>query len=287
MALFEIDGNTVLSVVPWFHAYGLLSLIGMALIGTRVITLARYSDRAFLHAIQQYQCHLLFAVPPIVVMLAKNPLVEQFDLSSVRIVYSGAAPLSKEQADAAAARLPGIIGVYQGFGMSEMTLSVLQQSPIYCAPGSVGVLRPGTWGKIVDPETGVALGANERGEMCFKGTSIMRGYIGDAAATQNTINADGWLHTGDIGYYNEDGEWFIVDRIKELIKYKGFQVPPAEIEAVLLTHPDIVDAAVIGVEDERVGEKAKAFVVSRKGSALTEAAVLTFIEGMFWLFLFF
>lgn len=209
--------------------------------------------------------------------MAKHPMVDQYDLSSVKLIFSGAAPLSKELADAVKERTP-VMAILQGFGMSEMTLSVLQQSLEFNTPGSVGVLRPGTWGKIIDPNTGTVLGPNERGEMCFKGSAVMKGYIRDNVATRNTIDADGWLHTGDIGYYTEDHEWFIVDRIKELIKYKGFQVPPAEIEALLLTHPNINDAGVIGIADEAVGERALGFVVRKKNSKLTEQEVLDFVN---------
>lgn len=270
---------TTLSVVPWYHSYGLLSLIGLILNGRRLVTIRRFEERTFLQAIQQHKCQVLFAVPPLVSLLAKSPLVDEYDLSSILMIYSGSAPLRKSTADAALARIPSAFSVLQGFGMSETTLTVLQQSPMFSTDGSVGVLRPGVWGKIVDTETGRTLGAGQRGELCFKGPSIMKGYIGDEAATRQTIDAEKWLHTGDIGYFTEDGEWFIVDRLKELIKYNGFQVPPAELEAILMTHPEVVDAGVIGVADERVGEKAKGFIVKRKGSKLTEREVQAFVAG--------
>lgn len=220
----------------------------------------------------------MFAVPPLMVFLAKHPLVDQYDLSNLLVIYCGAAPLSREVEQAVIDRI-GVMAVRQGFGMSEMTLSVLGQDPEHDAPGSVGVLRPGIWGKIVDPDTGKVLGKNERGEMCFKGSSVMKGYVGDLEATRNTIDKDGWLHTGDIGYYNDNLEWFIVDRIKELIKFKGFQVPPAEIETILLTHPKISDAAVIGVPDDLAGELPLGFVVKQTGIDLTEQEVLDFVAG--------
>lgn len=273
------DGGA-LSVIPWFHAYGLMTCLGMAIGGVHIVTMARYSDRAFLQAIERQRCAVVFAVPPLLVMLAKQPAVDEYDLSSLLMIYSGAAPLSKETVDAVQRRLPNLMGVFQGFGMSEMTLSVLQQSLMYRTEGSVGVLRPGMWGKIIDPETGRTLRAGEHGEMCFRGSAIMRGYVGDERATRGTIDADGWLHTGDVGYYDEQGEWYIVDRLKELIKYKGFQVPPAELESLLLQHPDVVDAGVIGLPDESCGEKALGFVVRRNGAAaLTEQQVLDFVSA--------
>lgn len=278
MAAMGMPDATTLSVIPWFHAYGLLTLIGMSVGGRRLVTMARYTVQDFLSALSKYRCDALFGVPPLLLMLAKHPLVTAHDLSHLKIVYSGAAPLSREVADAVQARVPSVLGVFQGFGMSEMTLSVLQQNPMFCTSGSVGVLRPGIWGKIVDPVTGATLTQRgERGEMCFRGAAIMKGYVGDAMATRDTIDAAGWLHTGDIGYVSADGEWFIVDRLKELIKYKGFQVPPAELEAVLLQHADIVDAGVIGVPDERVGERAMGFVVRRAGARLTAGEVEAFV----------
>lgn len=275
---FGMEGMRSLSVIPWFHAYGLLTMCGLIVNCTPLVTMARYSDAHFLGAIERHQCGMVFGVPPLLLMLAKSPAVANYDLSSLRMIYSGAAPLSVEVAQAVRDRVPSLLGVFQGFGMSEMTLSVLQQSPAANTAGSVGTLRPGIWGKVCDPETGATLAGGERGEMCFRGGSaIMKGYVGDAEATRGTIDADGWLHTGDIGYYDEAGEWYIVDRLKELIKYKGFQVPPAEIEAVLLQHPDVVDAGVIGVPDEAVGERAVGFVVRRKGATLSAAEVVEFV----------
>jgi acyl-CoA synthetase (AMP-forming)/AMP-acid ligase II len=156
----------------------------------------------------------------------------------------------------------------QGYGMTE-TSPVTHSSP---APphevkfGSVGVPAPNTECKIVDLETGEALGPGERGEVCVRGPQVMKGYLNRPDATAQTIDPDGWLHTGDIGYADEDGHFFIVDRAKELIKYKGFQVPPAELEAVLLTHPCVLDAAVIPCPDDEAGEVPKAIVVLRQES---------------------
>lgn len=141
------EGVTTLSVIPWFHAYGLLTLIGMSIGGARLVTMARYADRAFLEALARYRCDAMFGVPPLLLVLAKHPAVREFDLSALKIVYSGAAPLSAEVAAEVQRRVPSVLGVFQGFGMSEMTLSVLQQTPAACSAGSVGVLRPGMWGE--------------------------------------------------------------------------------------------------------------------------------------------
>ena len=134
--------------------------------------------------------------------------------------------------------------------------------------------------QVVDPDTNQTLGPNQVGEICVKGPLIMKGYVGDKAATDNMIDADGWLHTGDIGYYDQDGYFFITDRMKELIKYKGFQVSPTELEQVLLKHPDVVEAAVIGLPDEESGELPKAFVVKRPKSKVTEKEIAEFLDGI-------
>lgn len=268
-------------VIPCFHAYGLLSTVGMAICGAELIFLPKFEEHSFLRAIQTHKPNSAFLVPPLLVFLAKSPLVDKYDVSSLLLIGCGAAPLSKEIGDAVRSRL-NVVAIRQGYGMSEMTFSVLTQTEGFEKVGSVGSLRAGVWGKVIDPETGKALGPNQRGEMCFKGSAIMRGYVRNPAATKETIDKDGWLHTGDVGYYDDDGEWFIVDRLKELIKYKGFQVPPAEIESILLTHPDINDAAVIGIPDENAGELPFAFVVRKSNSNLTEKGVIDFVASEYY-----
>lgn len=213
------------------------------------------------------------------VLLAKSPLVSKYDLSSVKVIWCGAAPLSKEVEDAVKDRLR-VPFVRQGYGMTEGSLSFAGQTDENHKSGSVGVLRTGIWGRVVDVDTGENLKAFARGELLFKGSCIMKGYVDDIEATKNTIDEDGWLHTGDIGYYDNDGELFVVDRLKELIKYKGFQVPPAELEALLLQHPDVRDAGVIGVSDDCAGEMPFAFVVKQHQSNVTEQDVVQFIAGI-------
>ncbi|XP_037030650.1 4-coumarate--CoA ligase 1-like [Bradysia coprophila] len=272
-----LDGGiTILSIIPWFHAYGLLTTIGMAICGAKLVTFPRFNEKIFLKSIEAYKVNVLMAVPPLMLILAKHPLVSKYDLSSLLVIFCGAAPLSKEIEDEVYKRI-GVLAIRQGFGMSEMTLSVLSQDQEHCSSGSVGCLRPGMYGKVIDPDTGKILGPNEHGELCFKGSAVMKGYIGNQQATQQTIDDDGWLHTGDIGYFDDNHEWFIVDRIKELIKYKGFQVPPADVEKVLLTHPDIMDAGVVGVPNEAAGELPMAFVVKKRNAKLTEKDVIDYV----------
>ena len=185
--------------------------------------------------------------------------------------------MSKEVQDGVAKRFHADLDISQGYGMSETTLGVLNQHELK-KPGSVGSLFKGVIAKIVD-ENGKSLGMNQRGELCFKGLLIMKGYIGNDAATKDSIR-DGWLHTGDIGYYDEDKQFFIVDRIKELIKYKAYQSAPAEIEAILLSHPKIKDAGVIGIPDEECGELPFAYVVKQPDVNLTEKEVIDFVASL-------
>lgn len=265
----------LLTVIPWFHAFGCLTLIATACMGTILVYLPKFEENKFLSAIEKYRVMMAFMVPPLMVFLAKHPIVDKYDLSSLMVLLCGAAPLSKETEDQIKERI-GVPIIRQGYGLSESTLSLIVQNDEACKPGSVGALKKGVYAKVVDPDTGKVLGANERGELCFKGDCIMKGYIGDPKSTHSVIK-DGWLHTGDIGYYDEDFEFFIVDRIKELIKYKAFQVPPAEIEALLLTHDKVKDAAVIGKPDEEAGELPLAFVVKQANVNLTEDEVIKFV----------
>ncbi|XP_033162917.1 4-coumarate--CoA ligase 1 [Drosophila mauritiana] len=274
--LIPMEEITLLTVIPWFHAFGCLTLITTACRGARLVYLPKFEENLFLSAIEKYRVMMAFMVPPLMVFLAKHPIVDKYDLSSLMVLLCGAAPLSRETEDQIKERI-GVPFIRQGYGLSESTLSVLVQNDEFCKPGSVGVLKVGIYAKVIDPDTGKLLGANERGELCFKGDGIMKGYIGDTKSTQTAIK-DGWLHTGDIGYYDDDFEFFIVDRIKELIKYKGFQVPPAEIEALLLTNDKIKDAAVIGKPDEEAGELPLAFVVKQANVQLTENEVIQFVN---------
>lgn len=274
--LLPDEDAIVLGLLPWFHAFGCTILIGtIATAIARTVLLPKFEEGLFLSTIENYKCNLLLMVPPLMVFLAKHPLVDSFDLDSVRTIICGAAPLTADVQKAVEKRLniPALT-IRQGYGMSELSLATLLQKRLLTA-GSVGDLNEGSMAKVID-EDGKSVGPNVRGELCFKGNQRMVGYIGDDTATRNTIDSEGWLHTGDVGYYDDDHQFFIVDRIKELIKWKGFQVPPAEIEGVLLTHPKIKDAAVIGIPDERAGELPLAFVV-KADDTLTEEEVINFV----------
>ena len=259
------DGEVALAVLPFFHIYGMQVLMNMLLaFGVRVVTMPRFDMVRALELVQEQRITRFFAVPPMVLGLAKHPVVDDFDLSSVKQIFSGAAPLGADLAAAAAARVG--CEVVQGYGMTEL-------SPVsHCTPE--GQFRPGTSGvtisnteiRIVDPESGDDLDVGGRGELLVRGPQVMKGYLNNPEATAETLDADGWLHTGDVAIVDEENHVSIVDRIKELIKYKGFQVPPAELEAVLVTHPAVADAAVIGIPDEEAGELPKAFVTLAPGA---------------------
>ena len=270
------ETDIVIAVLPFFHIYGLSVVLNASLrIGATVVTMPRFALEGFLKSIQDHRATVVFAVPPIVLALAKHPLVDSYDLSSVRVIFSGAAPLDGDLSLACEQRL-GCPPLRQGYGMSEASPVTHISDPALIKPGAIGPVVPNTECVIVDIESGASLGTNEQGEVWVRGPQVMKGYLNRPDATAATVDGNGWLKTGDIGYVDEDGHLTIVDRLKELIKYKGFQVAPAELEAVLLSHPRVSDAAVIGSPDEEAGEVPKAFVVTT-GEAASPEEVMTFV----------
>ena len=258
------EEDVVIGVLPFFHIYGMVVIMNMTLArGATVVTIPRFDPAQFLEVMQKYKVTRANLVPPILVFLAKHPVVGQFDLSALKTLNSGAAPLGTEVAEEVAARIG--CAVYQGYGMTE-TSPVTHICPVKTPMkyASVGPAVPNMEIMVADTATGEALGVNERGEICMRGPNIMKGYLNNPEATVATIDSEGWLHSGDVGYIDEDGDFFIVDRVKELIKYKGFQVAPAELEALLLGHPAIADVAVIPSPDDEAGEVPKAFIVAKQ-----------------------
>jgi acyl-CoA synthetase (AMP-forming)/AMP-acid ligase II len=270
--------DVIMAVLPFFHIYGMQVMMNCGLRGGgTVVTLPRFDLEPFLRVHQDYRITRSFLAPPIVLALARHPMVDEFDLSHVRLMNSGAAPLKAELAMEASKRLG--CEVVQGYGMTELS-PVSHQTPAgRFRPGSVGITAPNTETLIVDPTTGTDLGADEEGEVWVRGPQVMKGYLNNPTATAATLDANGWLHTGDLGYIDADGHLYIVDRLKELIKYKGFQVPPAELEAVLLRHPDVTDAAVIGVPDDEAGEIPVGYVVLTPGATASTEQILRFVAG--------
>ncbi len=262
------DDEVALAALPFFHIYGMQVLMnGLLANGVTTVTMPRFDMAEALEAVQSLKITRFFAVPPMILGLAKHPIVDQYDTSSIRHVFSGAAPLGAELAAEASARLG--CEVVQGFGMTEL-------GPVsHCTvegeyrPGTSGVTISNTESRIVDPATGEDQPVGERGELWVRGPQVMKGYLNNPEATAATIDADGWLHTGDVAIIDEHHHMTIVDRLKELIKYKGFQVAPAELEALIITHPKVADVAVIGVPDDEAGEIPKAFVVPAPGETVT------------------
>ncbi|MFF5473041.1 4-coumarate--CoA ligase family protein [Streptomyces achromogenes] len=275
-------GDRILAVLPFFHIYGLTALMnGPLRKGATVVVLPRFELETFLAAIEKHRITGLYVAPPIVLALAKHPAVSRYDLSCLKYVISAAAPLDDRLARACSARL-GLPPIGQAYGMTELSpgthvvpLDRLREAPA----GTVGRLLPGTEMRIVSLDGPRRdLGPGEPGEILIRGPQVMKGYLGRPDATAALIDPDGWLHTGDVGHTDADGWLFVVDRVKELIKYKGYQVAPAELEALLLTHPGIADAAVIGARDEDGNEIPHAFVVRHPGAdGPAEHEVLGFV----------
>ncbi|HJT95641.1 MAG TPA: 4-coumarate--CoA ligase family protein [Mycobacterium sp.] len=283
--------DVILAVLPFFHIYGMTVLLNAAVHArAQLVIMSSFDLGEFLANIQNHKCTIAFIAPPVAVALAKHPLIDEYDLSSLNTVMSGAAPLDADLGHAVAKRLG--CRVVQGYGMSELS-PVSHITPFDAgahemkttAPlSSVGWTVSNAASKIINPETGDEIdvpteGLSETGELWFKGPNVMAGYLNNEKATRETIDDDGWLHTGDLAQVDANGCVYIVDRLKELIKYKGYQVPPAELEAVLLSHPAIADAAVIGVNDAEGEEVPKAFVVKQSGGDLTADEVMEFVAG--------
>jgi acyl-CoA synthetase (AMP-forming)/AMP-acid ligase II len=272
----DVQEETVIAVLPFFHIYGMVLILLRGLRrGFTLVSMARFDFVQFLECVQKYRVTYAPLVPPIVLGLAKHPAVESYDLSSLRQIGSGAAPLGAE-VEAACAKRVGC-SVMQGYGMTEFAGASISnlEGPDKSRTGSVGLVWPNMEARIVDVETGKDVGPNERGELWMRGPNVMQGYFKKPEATADMLLPDGWLRTGDVAYVDDDGYFFIVDRVKELIKHNGYQVAPAELEALLLRHPAIADAAVIPSPDEETGEVPKAFVVLR--APLTPEAVMAFV----------
>jgi long-chain acyl-CoA synthetase len=269
--------DVFLNVLPYFHIYALnLLMTGAISLGATQVIMSRFDMVEYCTLVERHRATLCFIVPPIVLGLAMSPEVEKHDFSSVRFFFSGAAPLAPDPAR----RMIQRIGkpIIQGYGLTE-TSPVTHANP-FDAPvlESIGPAVPGTEDKIVDLETGTKTLANgEVGEICVRGPQVMRGYWNKPQDTADVIR-DGWFHTGDVGRRDDKGYVFIVDRKKEFIKYKGFGVGPAEVEAVLCEHPAVADAGVIGKANDEAGEIPKAFVQLRPNAQATAEELIGFVK---------
>ena len=254
------DTDVILGVLPFYHIYGMLVIMNYGLsTGATIVTMPRFDLGGFLSLIQEHRVTRVNVVPPILVALGKHPMVDEFDLSSLKSVFSGGAPLGEDLALEVRARLG--CDILQGYGLTET-------SPItHCSPNnppvvsSIGAPIPNTEVRVVGLASGEVLGPGESGEIHIRGPQVMRGYLNNPEATAAAIDSDGWLKTGDLGYFDEDSRFYIVDRVKELIKYNAYQVAPAELEGLLLGHPAVADVAVIPAPDPNTGQIPKAYVV--------------------------
>jgi acyl-CoA synthetase (AMP-forming)/AMP-acid ligase II len=270
-------GDRVLACVPFFHIYGLTKTIVNSLYtGATTIVLTKFDVEKWCKTVQDQSITFSYIVPPIVLLLCKHPAVSKYDLSSIRMANSGAATLSPELINACFNRTG--IRLKQGYGMTETCPTVFNQTwdkwdqPL----GSTGQLLPNVEAKIcelsdngLDPSGGVesqprVLQQGEIGELYVRGPNVFLGYHNNPVATKASLSAEGWYRTGDVGFVDKQGNLFITDRVKELIKYKGFQVAPAELEGYLLEHPNIADCAVVGVQSDEAGtELPRAYVVRK------------------------
>ncbi|GAB1607340.1 4-coumarate--CoA ligase 2-like [Argonauta hians] len=269
--------DRVLGILPFFHIYGMVCIMfSIALSGASIYTLPKFEPESFMSLLSKERLTCAHLVPPLILFLAKHPMVNNYDLSALKILFSGAAPLGKELIDECQEKIK-FDDLVQGYGLTETSPATHLTVPPVLKNGSVGNLLPDTAAKIIDPETHEILGPMQTGELCVRGPQVMKGYLNRIDATAEMIKGD-WLHTGDLAHYDEEEYFYITDRLKELIKYKGFQVPPAELEALLITHPNVQDSAVIGVPDVEAGEIPRAFVVLKDTSITKEQDIIDFVK---------
>ncbi|OWF37342.1 probable 4-coumarate--CoA ligase 5 [Mizuhopecten yessoensis] len=276
----KLDPNTecLMGFLPFYHIYGMVPVqLGAICLGTKLVVMPKFEPEVFLRAIEEHKISYMHIVPPTILFLAKSPLVEKFDVSSLKTLVCAAAPLGVGLTGETKTRLN--VDITQAYGLTEC--SPLTHYDTYPGKeGTIGQLVTNTDGKVVDIETGQALLQGQTGEIMIRGPQVMKGYLNNQKATDEMV-VDGWLHTGDIGHYDKEGYFIVSDRMKELIKYKGYQVAPAELEALICTHPMVEDVAVIGVTSEAGeghGEVPRAFVVPKTDCQLTEEDVSKFVQ---------
>ncbi|CAM8963941.1 unnamed protein product [Rhodiola kirilowii] len=277
---------TTLGLIPFFHIYGITGICCATLRNKgKVVVMSRFDLRIFMDALISQEVTFAPIVPPIILQLVKNPTVDEFDLSKLKLraIMTAAAPLAPDLLAAFEKKFPNV-QVQEAYGLTEHSCITLTHGDPAKEKGvakrnSVGFVLPNLEVKFIDPETGRSLPCNSPGELCVRSQCVMLGYYNNKEETEKTIDNEGWLHTGDIGYIDDDGDIFIVDRIKEMIKYKGFQVAPAELEAILVSHPSVNDAAVIPLPDEEAGEVPAACVVKQPNATESEEEIMEYVAS--------
>ncbi|CAG4989977.1 unnamed protein product [Colias eurytheme] len=267
----------MLQVAPWSSTLGIAKALDDTIRGKTTVYLPRYQERQYLQTIEKYKIGVIIIAPPLLVMLCKSKIADEYNLSSLEIIISGGAPIDLDTIHQAKKRYPHLKRVLQGYGMTEVTGALTEDSEVTPKEGSVGPLAEGCIVKVVDPSTGKILGCREPGEIQVKGPVLFQGYIG--ISTESNFTPDGFYKTGDIAYYDEDGYFYIIDRIKELIKYNAWQVAPSELEALLLEHPGVMDVGVTGKPDLSAGELPTAFVVKQPNSRVTEKELIEHVDS--------
>jgi len=265
------DGDSILAFLPFFHIYGLTCLIHQSIyLGFKCVVMPKFDIEGWCEFVQQHKITYSYVVPPVVLLLSKHPCVDKYDLSTIRMLNSGAAPLTRELVDAVWNRKK--LKIKQGYGLSETSPTIHTQpwERWYDTIGSVGTLLPNQTAKYIGADDN-EVPAGEVGELWIKGPNVFKGYHDNPEGTRNALTDDGYFKTGDVGYQDVDGNFYITDRIKELIKYKGFQVPPAELEGILSSHDKISDVAVLGVyREDLASEVPLAYVVPKEGTGSKE-----------------
>jgi acyl-CoA synthetase (AMP-forming)/AMP-acid ligase II len=272
-----VPNSHLIAVLPFFHIYGIVAFLSYGLMeGATIVTMPRFDLEQFLQLARRYELPILHIVPPILLALAKYP--GELQLPKLKSALVGAAPLGAGLAREFNQRSGALVS--QVYGLTEVTGASHLASLSRAAekPGSIGGIIANVEVKIVSTGTGQEVADGEQGELWVRGPIVMKGYFENAQATAETVDEEGWLHTGDVGYADPDGDFFLVDRLKELIKYKGLQVAPAELEAVLLSHEAVADAAVFRQADAEAGEIPKAAVVLKPGKSVTAEALMHYVQ---------
>ncbi|KAF5292803.1 hypothetical protein FQA39_LY13848 [Lamprigera yunnana] len=273
----DVLHNSTVNVAPFCHSGGCLTGLSFITLGVHIVQIPQFNEEFYLKTIDKYKPQTSLIMGSVLTYIVKHQFINKYDLSCLKQISTAGSPVAKDTLLAVKDKL-NIKNILQLYGLTEGTLFIFATPRGYNKIGSIGKILPFVSVKVIDVETNRSVGPNQVGEICIKGDVLMKGYFENAEATKNVIDDDGWLHSGDIGYYDEDQYFYIVDRIKELIKYKGFQVAPAELEAVLIEHPKIQEAAVIGRPDSDAGELPTAFIVVAPGETITDQEIHNFIE---------
>ncbi|XP_069682902.1 luciferin 4-monooxygenase-like [Periplaneta americana] len=271
------SSEIALGLPPFCHAYGLLLVLMCLCEGAKVVIMRKFNPDHFIKSIEEHKITCLYLVASLLVLLLKRDVLDKPECSSVRHIWTGAAPLNPKLQQLALKKLDGRATLHHSYGLTETTFTMFTCEVDNHRVGTPGKVTPGMECKVVDVDTGKVIGPKCSGELCFRGPLLMKEYIMNVEETRKAFDRDGWLHSGDLGYYDEEEYFYIVDRLKELIKYQGYQVSPSELESILVMHPDIQDAAVVGIEDEMFGELPTAFIVREPDVYVTEDQIKDYV----------